>query len=87
MPSDIVTNIRWLRFSWFEYEDVLRKTKLHSMLINTAELINQTVRLQNPSPFFPVTSFLSNFIRRVDSALELSELTGACKNTHVNGPC
>lgn len=52
MPSDIVTNIRWLRFSWFECEDVLRKTKLHSMLINTTELINQTVRLQNPSPFF-----------------------------------
>lgn len=51
-------------------------TKLHFMLLITAELNDQTRR-----------SFLLNFIRGVDSALDLSDFTGNAGIRVLNGPC
>lgn len=51
-------------------------TKLHFMLLITAELTDQTRR-----------SFLLNFIRGVDSALDLSDFTGNAGIRILNGPC
>ena len=51
-------------------------TKLHFMLLITAELTDQTRR-----------TFLLNFIRGVDSALDLSDFTGNAGIRILNGPC
>ena len=51
-------------------------TKLHFMLLITVELTDQTRR-----------SFLLNFIRGVDSALDLSDFTGNTGIRVLNGPC